>query len=46
MMATPTPEAKDTDAAEGEGSKGVTKVDDVPPIKSALTAEENVADLL
>ena len=47
--ATPTPEAvKDMDGAEmgGDGSKAVTKVDEEPPIKSALTSEENVADLL
>ena len=46
MVATPTPEVKDVDAGEGDGSKAVTKVDDEPPIKSALTSEENVADIL
>ena len=46
MVATPTPDVKDGDAAEGDGSKAVTKVDDEPPIKSALNSEENVADLL
>ena len=46
MATTPNPDVKDVDAAEGDGSKAVTKVDDEPPIKSALTSEENVADLL